>query len=234
MTIAHLDLLLHPEPHGFHAAVNRAGHAVVVKGRDADHATRLAGYQRQIRLAGLDWIEEHDGRWPHFEDPIFLGVAFWLHRPTTYRVREMWHRTARPDRTTLVRAVEDALIRVFYYDDGQVADGRAAKLVTSRALPERVELWVAPASQAADVLRFMAYALPDSTPPGGGRGGRPPGGPPGPPGTLGPSGQPEDPARLLPVLSDARSQTSGRSIPGQSSPPSETPLRLVVAPPEGR
>lgn len=214
MTIVHLDVELHPEPHGFRAVLNRAGRAVVAKGHNVDHAGRLAVYQRQVHLAGLDWIEDHDGRWAHFEDPVFLGAAFWLRRPTTYRATEMWHRTARPDRTSLLRAVEDALTRVFYYDDGQVADGRVAKVLVDRAAAEHVEVWVAPVRLAAIALDLMAARLP--TPPH--------------PTPVGSEGPPEATAYLPPVLSDARSQTSGRSIPGQSSPRPRNPFRSVPDP----
>jgi hypothetical protein len=222
VTVAHLDLPYHPEPHGFRPVLTARGRAAIARGKDKDHGRRLAAYQQAVHLAALDWIEAHDGAWPHYDDPIFLGAVFWLRRPTTYRNAEMWHRTRRGgprskgggtggDKTNHLRAVEDALTGAFYRDDGQVTDGRAAKPLVDRNQPEHVELWVTSEAHADEALALMAARLPN-------RQGQP-----------GPLGQTRNDADVLPVISEACSP-GARSIPGLSSPPTKILFPSVQCP----
>lgn len=171
MTVAYLDLPLHPEAHGFRAVTKRNGRAAVAKGRTKAHERRLDAYQRDVRLAALDWIEERDGRWPHYNDAVFLGFIGWLRRPTTYKAAEMWHRTRKGgprrngggsggDRLTLARAVEDALSGALYRDDGQVSLALEGKPLVAHTDHEHVEVWVAPMDDAQAALDEMLARLP--------------------------------------------------------------------------
>lgn len=104
---------------------NRRGRAIIVDSsgdrgkawRENVAATARASYQG-----------------PLFEGPIELQITFWMERPKSHysskRKRKPdapFYHTSRPDRTKLLRAVEDALTGILWKDDAQIVSGETRK-----------------------------------------------------------------------------------------------------------
>ena len=110
---------------------------------------KLKAYQNHVKmLARLEW-----GCRPPHEGLVILTADFYFQRParrpTDYPpelpwgkdVKKAWKHT-RPDRTNLLKALEDPLEGVVYFDDRQVVDGPARKYFCDHGDDPRIEIVV--------------------------------------------------------------------------------------------
>lgn len=189
--------------HGFRPGLTPGGrHPTILAGNSREHQEALADYQAAVRHAAAQWLDDIQGRWPHHNQALAVGALIEIPRPTTYRMGERWHRTNRPgDLTTLIRSAEDALQGTLYLNDGQIAAHYTAKTVIDRGQQPAVHLWVTHADRIDLLVAAVNRRLPIRQ---------------------GPGGMTRNSADAEPVISEARS-SGAPSIPGQSSPPHNSP-----------
>lgn len=95
-----------------------------------DDAKRNAPWRASVALEGSIAM---DGREP-LEGPLSLDVEFVMPRRKAHfranggvKITAPTHHASKPDRTKLLRALEDALTKIVWRDDTQVVDGRTTK-----------------------------------------------------------------------------------------------------------
>ncbi len=67
--------------------------------------------------------------------PLAMSIDFYLTKPKSAKKRI--HHTVKPDRSNLLKTVEDACNGILYHDDAQIIDGRIRKFYGT---PARIEL----------------------------------------------------------------------------------------------
>lgn len=71
--------------------------------------------------------------------PVKLSVIAWMKRPSKSPKGTKWH-TCRPDGDNILKAVQDALNKTAFHDDGQIADSQIVKRVVENKADERTEI----------------------------------------------------------------------------------------------
>jgi Holliday junction resolvase RusA-like endonuclease len=109
-----------------------------------DDNAKSKPWKAEVRAVAVEAM----GRRPLIEGPIHLEVVFLRPRPRGHfnargdlnaAGRRMTYPTTKPDRTKLLRGLEDALTGLVWRDDAQVVAGNAWK---DWGEPARTEVWI--------------------------------------------------------------------------------------------
>ena len=130
-----------PITQGSKQAYVRDGRAVIVdvsnKATTTTPAKQLDKWKALVADAAHVAMNQIDPPW---SGPIQLDVEFVLKRPESHYTRvgkqltksAPRHHVTKPDRTKLLRAVEDAMSGIVYHDDSQVVAGEPTKRYAAR------------------------------------------------------------------------------------------------------
>jgi Holliday junction resolvase RusA-like endonuclease len=107
-----------PQPKGSMSAVRtRGGRTVMLEGKSQGAREASKTWRQAVETAARDWQAENAQ--PLLDEPLRVGIAFWLPRPKSAPKRRVWP-DKKPDVDKLCRHALDALTGIIWLDDSRV------------------------------------------------------------------------------------------------------------------